>query len=585
MTLHATANQLRLGQVVALGVTLLAVLAIVLLAFFSIAKHRVRLPLVFIPVPLALYSGVIGKQRNSSLLKTLRTKSYYERGIDRLNGRWVGAGIGGEEFGDSAAHGYEKDLHLFGEGSLFELLCTCRTEVGRRRLADYLLEAPTLGETKNRQEAIRELQTNSCLREEIAVLGEYSFEQASWEKIADWLSSPVHPVHRSFQIFALLTSATLGGAVLLGWDHVLSWTILMPWISGLLLTSAIGGFLYRNRVLTSSKASYSVGTQLRILRQGLELMQIQQFDSPLLAALVADSRTGGPLTHLRRLEHLTEAFIQRDKEWFYLGSRVLLVGTQVFLAIERWRLLYGDSMRRWLSIWGEFEALNALANYAHEHPENTFPTLSEEETVLEAEGLKHPMLAAEKCVPNQVALNQKTRFYVISGSNMSGKSTLLRTIGLNAVLAYAGAPVCADRMRLSLFQICASLAVRDSLLDGISRFFAEINRLKLALSAPPEGAPVLFLVDELLSGTNSNDRRVAGEVILRELIGRGAVGFLSTHDLALTELPTLDNLPGANMHMGSEDDSNPLSFDYILKPGVTRQSSALAIARMAGVPV
>ncbi len=215
------------------------------------------------------------------------------------------------------------------------------------------------------------------------------------------------------------------------------------------------------------------------------------------------------------MERLTEAFVQRDKEWFYLFSRALLIGTQVYFAIERWRLVRSNSLRTWLALWGEVEALNALANYAHEHPENTFPSLSDCEVVLEAEGAKHPLL--KECVANDFALNRKTQFYVISGSNMSGKSTFLRTVGLNALLAYAGAPVCARTMHLSRLQIHPSLAVQDSLLDGISKFFAEVGRLKSALSAPSERGRVLFLVDEILSGTNSTNRRIAAEVILRAI--------------------------------------------------------------------
>jgi DNA mismatch repair ATPase MutS len=191
----------------------------------------------------------------------------------------------------------------------------------------------------------------------------------------------------------------------------------------------------------------------------------------------------------------------------------------------------------------------------------------------------------DACVRNDICWDDARRFYVISGSNMAGKSTLLRTIGLNLVLAYAGAPVCAERMTASRLAICASIAVQDSLLNGKSKFMAEMERIKLALNVPSEEGPVLFLVDEILSGTNSKDRRMAAEAILRALLQQGAVGALSTHDLALTELAELPELAGANIHMGSRIDSDPMDFDYLLKPGITNQSSALAIARLAGVAV
>jgi DNA mismatch repair ATPase MutS len=288
---------------------------------------------------------------------------------------------------------------------------------------------------------------------------------------------------------------------------------------------------------------------------------------------------------IRRLERLIHALDERNKEWYYAVSRVLLIGTQLFLSIERWRAEHGDSLTRWLSAWGEFEALMALAGYSYEHPENTCPHFLEDQAAFEGQGLGHPLLAESVCVRNDVNLNGKTRFYVVSGSNMAGKSTLIRTIGLNAVLAYAGAPVCATDLRLSLFSICASLAVVDSLANGKSKFLAEMDRLRQALDAARESRPVLFLIDEILSGTNSRDRRIAAEAIIRTLVERGALGILSTHDLALAELADLEKLGGANVHMGSRDNSDPMNFDYLVKPGVTTEANALAIAKLAGVPV
>jgi DNA mismatch repair ATPase MutS len=285
------------------------------------------------------------------------------------------------------------------------------------------------------------------------------------------------------------------------------------------------------------------------------------------------------------LERLIHTLIERDKEQFYAISRWLLIGTQLFLSIEKWKAEHGASLARWLSAWGEFEALMALAGYAYEHPQNSYPHFLGCGATLEGRGLAHPLLPVDVCIRNDVNLNHKARFYIISGSNMSGKSTLIRTVGLNAVLAYAGAPVCATDLRLSLFSIRASLAVVDSLLEGKSKFLAEMDRLRQALDATLETRPVLFLIDEILSGTNSRDRRIASEAIVRTFVERGAVGILSTHDLALTEIAKLEELGGANVHMGSRDGSNPMDFDYVIKPGVTTESNALAIARLAGVPV
>jgi DNA mismatch repair ATPase MutS len=255
------------------------------------------------------------------------------------------------------------------------------------------------------------------------------------------------------------------------------------------------------------------------------------------------------------------------------------------MAIERWRCQHGKALRVWLQAWAEFEALNALAAYSYENPDNAFPDFAEGETCFEARELGHPLLPRTACVANDIELNAVSHFYVVSGSNMSGKSTLLRAIGLNALLAFAGAPVRARALRLSGLSIFASLSIVDSLINGKSKFLAEVDRLRQAIQSAGEKRPVLFLVDEIFSGTNSRDRRIAAEAVVKTLVSRGAIGALSTHDLALTEIASSQGMHGINVHMGSREERDPMDFDYRLKPGVTREANALAIARMAGVPV
>jgi DNA mismatch repair ATPase MutS len=357
-------------------------------------------------------------------------------------------------------------------------------------------------------------------------------------------------------------------------------------MAGILLTSGALALVCRKPFLEALPALRGLGSELGVLAEGLRLLQTQTFHSPLLQELAALAAQSDAASHIRRLKRWIGVFREREEDWFYHVSRALLIGTQFFLAVETWRAVHGATLRRWLAAWGEFEALMAIANYAYEHPHNTFPELKEGGSELQCEALGHPLLASDICVRNNIAWSERTRFYVISGSNMAGKSTLLRAVGLNVVLAYAGAPVCATRMALSRWAVCASIAIQDSLLNGKSKFLAEVERLKQVLKlAPDEQGSALFLIDEVLSGTNSKDRRVAAEVILRALLERGAIGALSTHDLALTELADLPDLPGANVHMGSIDESDPLRFDFLVKPGVTRQSTALAIVRLAGVSI
>lgn len=489
--------------------------------------------------------------------------------------------IAGDSFAD-ANHVYAQDLHVFGDGSLFELLCIARTSIGQRGLANYLLEAPALEETLLRQEAVRELRGRVELREKIAMLGQLDFAESRWNTFEEWLRSPKLTFFRPLPILGAITSGLLAGLVLVGFSTAISWAPVVGWIGALIGFHAVIGMVFRRKVTGMLDLVRPISIETKV-REGLALLATEQFESSKLRRL-SDQVRGGSAS-IRKLERLVNALVERDKEFFYVFSRLLLVGTQLCMAIEQWRMENGDALNGWLKAWAEFEALNALAGYGYENPENTFPEFSTDEVCFEALGLGHPLLSHSSCVASDVDLHLESPFYVISGSNMSAKSTLLRSIGLNAVLAFAGAPVRAGSLRLSGLSINASMSILDSLLNGKSKFLAEVERLRLAIQSAEGKRSVLFLIDEILGGTNSRDRRVAAEAVVRTLVNRGAVGALSTHDLALTEIANAEGLRGVNVHMGSRNEKNPMDFDYKLKPGVTTEANALAIARMAGVPV
>jgi len=499
-----------------------------------------------------------------------------------MKGNWACAGIAGDSFAD-ADHVYARDLHVFGDGSLFELLCVVRTSIGQRGLANYLLEAPALEETLLRQEAVRELRGRVELREKIAMLGQFDFTESRWNTFEEWLTSPKLTFFRPLPILGAITSGMLAGLVLVGFSAAISWAHVVGWIGALIGFHAVIGMVFRSEVAGILDRVRPISNETQVLREGLGLLANEQFESSKRRGL-SDQVRGGSAS-LRKLERLVNALSERDKEFFYVFSRLLLVGTQLCMAIDQWRMEHGDALSKWLEAWAEFEALSALAAYGYENPGNTFPEFSTDETCFEALGLGHPLLSHTSCVANDVKLRLESPFYVISGSNMSGKSTLLRSIGLNAVLAFAGAPVRASALRLSGLSIIASMSILDSLLNGKSTFLAEVERLRLAIESAEGARSVLYLIDEILGGTNSRDRRIAAEAVVRTLVNRGAIGALSTHDLALTEIASAEGLRGVNLHMGSRDEKDPMDFDYRLKPGVTTEANALAIARMAGVPV
>jgi DNA mismatch repair ATPase MutS len=264
---------------------------------------------------------------------------------------------------------------------------------------------------------------------------------------------------------------------------------------------------------------------------------------------------------------------------------VLLLRPQLAIAIDRWHALYGSAVAEWLRAVGETEALAALATFAYERPEDRFPELVEAGPLYEAEGLGHPLIAAPVAVRNDVRLGAGgSRVIIVSGSNMSGKSTLLRSVGVSVVLALAGAPVTATRLRLSALVLGATLHIEDSLQAGHSRFFAEILRIRLIADAARGTVPLLFLLDEILHGTNSHDRRIGAEGIVRALVALGAIGLVTTHDLALTELSsTLGS--AVNMHFEDRLENGKMIFDYRMRPGVVEHSNALALMRAIGLDV
>jgi hypothetical protein len=521
------------------------------------------------------------KARGASLQIALRC-GFYERGLERLRLDWKALDRNGEEYA-RADHLYQFDLQILGERSLFSLLCTTRSEAGAACLAKYLLDPVDLEEVMARQAAVRELQASTELREAIALLGRYQFRGCDHEVLGEWMSTPVLSVHRVMPVFLFLCGFASLLLAISCLAHIIDWMPILPTYIALLFAQlAICAPLF-NGVRSRLKMLRRLTSEVSVLQEGLNLLQIQQFSSPKLATLVEDSRASSASGNLLRLERLLQAIAQRDKDFFALPSLLMAAGTQLVLAVERWRTRYREQFGDWLSIWAEFDALNAIAGYSWEHPDHVFPEAFDGAPTLRLQDIGHPLLPAALCVRNSVVLDESHRFWILSGSNMAGKSTLLRAIGVNVILACAGAPIRATSAQFSVFTICTSISISDSLLDGRSKFLAEAERLHKILGKTVAEQPVLFLIDEILSGTNSQDRRVASGAIVRSLFAGGAMGILSTHDLALTAIADESGLNGLNCCMESDDPDEPLKFDYLVKSGISRSSSAIAIIRLLGI--
>ena len=288
-------------------------------------------------------------------------------------------------------------------------------------MAEYFLESPTIEESAARQDAVRELWPRADLREKVALLGD-SFHKSKWETFAEWLGAPAMPPHSLLRILMLTTSGFLACSILTAFVEILPWSQIFLLSATIACIHSVLGLVFRKQVRRVIESVRPVGIEITVLREGLDLLRQQRFTSPKLIGLVEQLQYGEPIKSIRKLERLIGALNERNKEWFYGPSLLLLFGTQISMAIERWRAKHGEALAGWLDAWADFEALNALAGYAYEHPEDTFPEFTSEETVFEADGLGHPLLAENNCVRNDVHLNARQKFYLVSGSTCPGKA-------------------------------------------------------------------------------------------------------------------------------------------------------------------
>lgn len=530
-------------------------------------------------------------------------RTFHERGLARLRGLWVES----EDRGDSflpPGHPYAEDLDLFGSASLFQLLSLAQTSLGRARLAARLLDLPAVpsrsprpesstskavhpwrDEVVARQEAIRALAEMPEFREKLFVEAHAADARvdptafATWARVAASEAALLSPgliwTARLVPVVTLVLFALGQRAVLPPWAWVASV------VAGIVLTRSI-----RGRLDAMFAASTARERELSTYGAMIAHLESASWSAPRLLDLQGrlqahDVRASASMAQLGRVLGFVEA---RNNEVFrFLIAPILLWDVHCGVALLRWAQDAGPHVKDWLDVVAEFEALASLAAFAFDRPAHVYPTLHEEPR-LTARALGHPLLRDDRRICNDLTLAGPGHALVLTGSNMSGKSTLLRTLGINVVLAMMGAPVCAESFELGPMTIGTSMRIRDSLEEGASRFYAELKRVKLVLDLA-ERYPVLFLLDEILAGTNARERIVGARAIVRTLLERGALGIVSTHDMALTELET--ERPGqvGNVHFEEQVEGDVMSFDYKLRQGVVQSSNALRLMRSLGIDV
>jgi hypothetical protein len=521
-------------------------------------------------------------------LRASRAREFYNKGLERIEGRWSGRGVNGIEFLDDQ-HPYAADLDIFGTGSLFERLCTARTRSGEETLSRWLL-APASPETVlERHAAIDEIRPRLDLREDIELLGRDVRAGIEPAALIEWGAAP-----RVFPgVGPRIVLAVLGGfGLIFGVGTFIgSFGFGLPIRYFLFTMIAVAACILamRRRVDRVLKAIDQRAHDLHVLSGLLERIEREPFQSKAMLRikqlLVTD---GHPASRqIRKLARSLQLLDARRNQVFLPFALLMLWHEQLALAIDSWRSRSGGAIADWLAAVGEYEALCALAAYAAENPDDPFPEFETGSACFVAVDLGHPLIPRPSCVRNSISLGEvgSPHALIVTGSNMSGKSTMLRTVGINAVLALAGAPVRATRLRLTPLAIGGTLRIQDSLQSGKSRFFAEITRVRQIVEISRGPTPLLFLLDEIFHGTNSADRRIGAGSIVRGLLDHGAIGLVTTHDLALADIADSLGDRAANVHFEDRFDAGEIHFDFKMKPGIVHHSNALALMRSVGLEV
>jgi hypothetical protein len=491
-------------------------------------------------------------------------------------------------------HPYAADLDLFGRASLFQLLETASTHMGQQLVQQWLLAPAPPSVVRERQAAVAELAPLLDWRQELQVRGRMAGDSRpdpesflTWAEGERWLASR-RGLLWSARISPILL-CTFGVAQLVG---------IVPapiWLAFLLTNGILWRLLGTRAQATIAHIARQEGA-FRHYADAFAVLAGAFFDAPRLQSIQAMLCVDGvsAYDHMRRLEWLARFVIPRSAQVYWIVQAILLWDVHALEALERWQARVGRRARGWLTALGEVETLTALAGLAHDHPAWVFPDLDPAVSALEAQHMGHPLLSPEVRVDNDLTVGPPGTFVMVTGSNMAGKSTLLRALGTNAVLAQMGGPVCARTFRLPPLTLWTSMRVVDALAQGVSTFLAEVLRLKQIVDASrgvsdEASTPMLcYLLDEILQGTNTSERLIAARRVIQHLLRQRAIGVVSTHDLTLGATPELTG-SASMVHFRetvSTDSGRPeMTFDYQLRPGLATSTNALRLMKIVGLDV
>ncbi|WP_283693520.1 MutS family DNA mismatch repair protein [Clostridium perfringens] len=522
-----------------------------------------------------VHEGIVNKISKREALIEVNKKE-----ILRLEGKWREFNDLGEEYLDNK-HPFINDLDIFGKNSLFQWINETGTVYGREKLSHLLKleELPNKEEILLRQEALKELSKKVDFRHEfIASLKDKKGKKEKY--LGEWLKEDSKSISPLLNILRIIMPVINIGITILVGMNIISWQILL-----ISLVISYGILKLGNKeVIKGLNIFEDLKYRIKTYVEALELIEKENFQSNIIQGIKSNLDMNGKSAskELKSLEKITSWLYDRGNAFYLLLNCYLLWDYQILSKLEKWKSSNKDEFYKWMISLGDFEALVSLAGFTYNNHEWAIPKINDDYT-LKGKNLSHPMLG-EKGVGNSFDINKDKRVILITGSNMSGKSTFLRTVGFNCILAYLGLPVKGEIFEAPILKVYTCMRTGDNLEESISSFYAEILRIKIIVEGVKRGEKILFLLDEIFKGTNSLDRHEGAEILINQLLEGNTLGLVSTHDFELCDMEKKDStIQNYNFREYYED--NKLKFDYILRKGVSQTRNARYLMKMAGIDI
>lgn len=531
-----------------------------------------------------LFLFILSKDLNNNLTieNSVRLRKINETEIEILNHHFTHLPDGSNYKPET--HEYANDLDIFGRASLYQYINRTNSEQGNKMFADWLLHQALPGMILQRQETVKELTPETGWRQQLQSCGiATKITIATQQRIEKWLEQPVSFSGKLlWNILKYLLPAISFSFLTLHLINILDASIFYP----LMLLMLAVSFAISKLIISDYLQLNRIAPELESLSESISLIEKKEFKTDLIKKLQAKYKTGLVTSSesIKKLKKVLDLLDIRLNPLVFIPLNTFLFwDLQQIFTLEKWKIANKHNIRDWFGTLAEIECLSSIANLAFNHPENSFPRISNKEGVFIADSMGHPLIAKEKMVCNSFSTEGVNQMNLITGSNMAGKSTFLRSIGINIVLAMMGSTVFARSLALSPMKVLSSMRVNDNLEESTSTFYAELKKLKEVINSVYNNEKVFLLLDEILRGTNSADRHAGSKALIKQLIHHKAVGLIATHDLELAKLA--DEFPDKihNYHFDVQVANDELYFDYKLKRGICQSMNASLLMKKIGI--